>query len=313
MSRTEVRPTAYSLKFGDQWSGLNAHQQSNMPTACLTRYPMPHSSAPFPITLLVMTFNEQATIARCLDSVTFASEKIVIDSGSTDRTVAVAEQHGARVVHQEWLGYGAQRVFANRLAAHEWVLFLDADEWLSPELSRAIQTALPQLLSSTLAAASFMRCTLFLGSELRWYRPLAAQPVQRLYHRQRTEWNTARVHEALKIKGEVLALEGKLMEHGVPTLLHRQLKDMQYAELKVRDWLDKGSSKAVWHFPLVFLATFIKDYLLRLAILDGWRGVIIAYMAAHYAVFKRLRYWDAHAHRDTLSQADALLERIKRG
>lgn len=268
----------------------------------------------FNVTLLVMTFNEQATIARCLDSVAFAAEKIVIDSGSNDRTVEIAQAHGARVVHQDWLGYGAQRVFANTLAAHDWILFLDADEWLSPELSQSMQAALPRLLQSSAAAASFPRCTLFLGEELRWYRPLAAQTVHRLYHRQRTAWNTARVHEALKINGEVIPLAGKLMEHGVPTLLHRQFKDVQYAELKVRDWLERGSRhKAVWHWPLVFIATFIKDYLFRLAILDGWRGAIVAYMAAHYAVYKRLRYWDARAHRDAMPQADALLERIKRG
>lgn len=275
---------------------------------------MSNTSTPFSITLLVMTYNEQATIARCLDSVPFAGEKIVIDSGSTDRTVHIAEQHGARVVHQDWLGYGAQRVFANTLAAHDWILFLDADEWLSPELAHSMQANLANLLSSSAAAASFMRCTLFLGKELRWYRPLAAQKVSRLYHRGRTEWNQARVHESMAIHGSVIPLAGKLMEHGVPTLLHRQLKDLQYAELKVRDWLDRGSHrKAVWHWPLVFFATFIKDYFLRLAMLDGWRGAIIAYMAAHYAVYKRLRYWDANAHRDTLPQADAVLERIKRG
>lgn len=275
---------------------------------------MPSSAANFPVTLLVMTFNEEATIARCLDSVTFAAEKIVVDSGSTDRTVGIAEQHGARVVHQTWLGYGAQRVFANTLAAHDWVLFLDADEWLSTELAASMQAALPRLLNSSAAAASFMRCTLFLGKELRWYRPLAAQRVYRLYHRARTQWSRARVHESMRIDGSVMSLPGKLLEHGVPTLLHRQLKDIQYAELKVRDWLERDTRvKAVWHWPLVFIGTFIKDYFFRLAVLDGWRGAIVAYFAAHYAVYKRLRYWDARAHRDALPQADRLLERIKRG
>lgn len=274
---------------------------------------MPSSSAPRPVSLLVMTFNEEATLGRCLDSVDFVAEKIVIDCGSTDRTADIAVEHGARVVQQEWLGYGAQRVFATGLAAHEWILFLDADEWLSPELAQSMRARLPELLSSPFAAASFARHTLFLGEPMRWYRPLAAQRVTRLYHRQRAHWSTARVHEALHCDGPVMTLRGSLLEEGVPTLLHRQLKDLAYAELKVRDWLEHGArGKSVWLCPLVFLATFIKDYLLRLAVLDGWRGAAAAYLAAHYAVYKRLRLHDARLHPQTLGSADAALARLKR-
>lgn len=273
---------------------------------------MPSSSAPHPATLLVMTFNEEATIGRCLDSVDFVAEKIVIDSGSSDRTVSIAQAHGARVVHQDWLGYGAQRVFATSLAAHDWILFLDADEWLSPELAASLRLRLPELLAAAVAGASFRRCTLFLGAPMRWYRPLAAQTVTRLYHRGRARWNTARVHEAMHADGPIVAVPGKLLEEGVPTLLHRELKDLAYAELKVRDWLERGSrSKPVWSWPLVFLATFIKDYFLRLAFLDGWRGAAAAYLAAHYAVYKRLRLQDARLRPEALQSADAALARIK--
>lgn len=270
--------------------------------------------ATLPVSLLVMTFNEEATIGRCLDSVDFVAEKIVIDSGSTDRTASIAQAHGARVVHQDWLGYGAQRVFATTLAAHDWILFLDADEWLSPELAASMSARLPELLQSATAAASFERRTLFLGEPMRWYRPLAGQTVMRLYHRRRAQWNTARVHESMSIDGPIVPLQGKLMEEGVETLLHRELKDLAYAELKVRDWLERGSrSKPLWLWPLVFVATFFKDYFLRLAFLDGWRGAAAAYLAAHYAVYKRLRYHDARLHPEALSSADAMLARIKRG
>ena len=106
-------------------------------------------SARLPLSLLVLTCNEQANIARCLDSVPFADEKLVIDSGSSDATLAIAQAHGARVVTQSWLGFGPQRRFATTQARHAWILFLDADEWLSAELQRELERRLPAPVSYT--------------------------------------------------------------------------------------------------------------------------------------------------------------------
>src|SRR5574337_946075 len=106
----------------------------------------------FPLTLAVITCNEAGSIARCLDSVPFAAEKLVVDSGSDDDTVAIAQAHGARVVHQDWLGFGAQRNFATTQCAHDWVLVLDADEYLSPELATELERRLPALMAGAAPA-----------------------------------------------------------------------------------------------------------------------------------------------------------------
>src|SRR4051794_19046990 len=103
------------------------------------------SPTALPLTLLIIARNEAAVIGRCLDSVPFAAEKLVIDSGSTDGTQDRARQHGARVVHQDWLGFGPQRNFATTQARHDWILALDADECLSPQLAQEMQERLPQL------------------------------------------------------------------------------------------------------------------------------------------------------------------------
>ena len=95
-----------------------------------------------PISLVVIAYNEAANIARCLDSVPFATEKIVLDCGSDDDTRAIAAAHGARVIEQPWLGFGAQRNFAAGLASHEWILSLDADEALTPQLVGALELGL---------------------------------------------------------------------------------------------------------------------------------------------------------------------------
>lgn len=248
----------------------------------------------FPVTLLVITRNEAHTLARCLDSVPFADEKIVVDSGSTDDTVAVARAHGARVVHQDWLGFGPQRSFATTQARNDWILFLDADEALSPELAREFERRLPALLASNHAGARLRRAALYMGAPMRWYRPMTGEKLERFYHRKRARWTDARVHEGLVFDGPADTFDAAFMHYQNPTLVHKQLKVLKYSELKARDWLDRGRPPRMWDCPLVFLGTFLKDYLLRLAIFDGWRGFIVAYIAASYAVYKRIRYYEMH-------------------
>ncbi|RMF17508.1 MAG: glycosyltransferase family 2 protein, partial [Gammaproteobacteria bacterium] len=93
-----------------------------------------------PLSLVIITLNEAGRLEKCLRSVPFADEIVVVDSGSTDGTVALARALGAKVVHQDWLGYGAQKQFAVEQATHDWVLCLDADEWLSEPLAREIES-----------------------------------------------------------------------------------------------------------------------------------------------------------------------------
>jgi glycosyltransferase involved in cell wall biosynthesis len=270
------------------------------------------SSPPtLPISLVVITYNEAANIARCLDSVPFAAEKIVVDCGSDDDTRAIAAAHGARVVEQPWLGFGAQRNFATGLASNDWILSLDADEALTPELTAALQRGLPQLLASNAAVAVLFRTAWFMGKPLRWYRPMVRERKPRIYHRQRARWSDARVHESLQYSGEEVTFDPPFMHYLNPTLVHHELKYLRYAELKALDWRERGRSATAYLWPAVFVLTFIKDYLLRLAILDGARGWAAAYMAAHYALYKRLRYYEMRHFKESVQLADAELRAHK--
>jgi glycosyltransferase involved in cell wall biosynthesis len=262
-----------------------------------------------PITLVVITYNEAANIARCLDSVPFAAEKLVIDSGSTDDTVAIARAHGARVVQQEWLGFGPQRNFATTQCRHEWILALDADEYLSPELTAELEQRLPELMASQLAAIYLRRSTLFMGAPIRGYKPMLGERMARLYHRERARWADVRVHESLRFDGPSTTLKHAFNHLHNPTLVHKSLKVVRYSELKARDWHQRGRKPRMWDVPLVFLGTFVKDYLFRRAFLDGWRGFIIAQTAASYAVYKRMRYYEICRNPDSLAQADEVLAR----
>ena len=265
--------------------------------------------ASLPLTLVVITHNEAENIARCLDSVTFAAEKVVVDSGSDDDTVAIAQAHGARVVHQDWLGFGPQRNFATTQCAHDWILALDADEFLSPELAAEIQRRLPGLMAGEAPAAWLRRRTVYMGRPMRWYRPAVGEKMARLYHRGRARWSDARVHESLRFAGSAPTFDAPFDHVNNPTLVHKQLKVLRYAELKCRDWLDRDKPVRMWQAPFVYLLAFVKDYFVRLAVLDGWRGFMIAQTAASYALYKRMRYYEMKHNGASVARAGAILSR----
>lgn len=260
-----------------------------------------------PLSLVVITHNEAASIGRCLDSVPFAADKLVVDSGSDDGTPDVARAHGARVVRQDWLGFGPQRNFASTQALHDWILVLDADEFLSPELADELAAGLPALLASGKAGAWLRRSTWFMGAPMRWYRPMVGERMARLYHRGRARWTDARVHESLRFDGPAAAFAAPFNHLHNPTLVHKQLKVLKYAELKARDWHARRRSPRMWQTPFVFAASFAKEYLLRLAMLDGWRGFVIAQTGAAYAVYKRMRYYEMLRNPGSVEQARAAL------
>ena len=107
----------------------------------------------------------------------------------------------ARVVHQDWLGFGPQRNFGSTQASHDWILALDADEALSSELAEEMQRRLPQLMQSQCAGAILRRQTWYMGAPMRWYRPMMGERLGRLYHRGRARWTDVRVHESLRFDG----------------------------------------------------------------------------------------------------------------
>lgn len=261
-----------------------------------------------PLSLAVISRNEAAVIGRCLDSVPFADEKLVVDCGSDDDTVAIAEAHGARVVLQDWLGFGPQRNFAASQCRHDWILMLDADEWLSEDLVEEMQQRLPALMASATPAVVLRRRILYMGRPMRWYRPAVGEKLARLYHRNRARWREVRVHESLEYQGSAAQLRAPFEHDNNPSLVHKQLKVLLYAELKCRDRQEHGKALRMWQLPFVHSASFLKDYFLRLAFLDGWRGYIIARTAASYAVYKRMRQYEMAVNPRSLELAAQALQ-----
>jgi glycosyltransferase involved in cell wall biosynthesis len=263
----------------------------------------------YSVTLLVMTLNEEKNLARCLDSVPFAEEKIVIDSGSSDSTCEIAMHCGAKVIHQDWQGFGPQRNFGTRQAKHDWILFLDADETLSPELVKEFDLRLPKLMASNLAGAFLPRSATYMGKPMRWYRPMVGESMGRFYHRERAHWTNTLVHESLVFDGPATHFKASFLHHHSPTLVHKQLKVLKYSELKALEWLEKNKPIRLWNTPFIFIASFLQDYIVRLAFLDGWRGLIVSYIAANYALYKRFRHYELNRNPSSRQSAADVLSR----
>jgi len=239
-----------------------------------------------PLSLAVISFNEEARIGRCLASVRgLAREIVVIDSGSTDRTVAIAEESEARVIPQPWLGYRDQKQKALESCSEPWVLMLDCDEELSPELRDAIARFFSSGDAEWFRGARFARCTRFLGRWIRhgdWYPDTQLRLVQR----EHAAMAGGSTHERLEVKGSVKHLRGDLLHDSFPTLASYLSKIHPYSAAFLRTRLEEGRRWSLAENLFRPLWRFVRAYIFKLGFLDGFPGFWIAYGTA-FSVFYR--------------------------
>ncbi len=245
------------------------------------------AAAPLPVSGVVITKNEADRIGRCLASMRgLCAELVVVDSGSTDDTVAVAAAHGARVVHQDWLGYAAQKTFANTLATHDWLLLLDADEWLSPGTGEKIRALFADGRVERADAWRLTRRNRFLGHRLR-----GGEPMERLV---RAGWRylPSQVHERPDLAGKTVARLDADFEHDTSrSHAEHVAKLSKYAALWARQRADAGGRAGALDGPLHAIAYLLKQYLLRAAWRDGAPGWRFHRAQAAYVLekYRRLR------------------------
>ena len=228
------------------------------------------SSARLPVSLVVITLDAGAELADCLDSVPFAAEIVVVDSGSVDDTVAVAASRGARVVGEPFRGFGAQKQFAVDQATCEWVLCLDADERLTPELARSIEQA---LAGTRYDAFEFARRNLFLG---RWLRHGEGYPDRtlRLFRRGRARWSQDPVHERVICDGEIGRLEGDLLHQSAESIERYLDKQNRYSSLQAAEMSRRGERASWARLVGAPASRFLKFYLMRRGFMDGIPGLV---------------------------------------
>jgi len=251
------------------------------------------------LSAIVITRNEESNIKRCLSSLSFADETIVVDSGSTDKTKTIAQAMGARVFHHDWSGYGAQKNHGAKLASHDWLLFIDADEEVSPSLARKIKDSINKATSDFF----WLRIvTIFLGQPL---VHLYGHNL-RLFRKQAGSWTQSHVHEQVATtSGQQLKLGDNLSQLLEPPLHHHShqtissyLKKMHhYTSLDAKHMLSTGlhrNSRKIspsFLLPLkLSLRQLIKLLFYRRGFLDGLPGIIWCFLSAYYEFEMSVKY-----------------------
>jgi glycosyltransferase involved in cell wall biosynthesis len=240
------------------------------------------------VSVTVITKNEAADLAAALESVQWADEIVVVDSHSSDDTVAIARQFTDRVVVRDWEGYAAQKNIAAALARHDWILSLDADERVSPPLAQEIRHALADPPAHR--AYRIPRVTWHLG---RWIRSTDWYPDSqlRLYDRTAAHWTGAYVHESVVVDGSIGSLAGELQHFAYRDIADHLETIDRYTTLAARQMHDSGRRagllRIAGHPPLAFL----RNYLARGGFRDGTVGFIVSAMNAYYVFLKFAKLW----------------------
>lgn len=240
------------------------------------------------LSVIIITKNEQAHIAACIESVSFADEIIVLDSGSTDETCAIARRLGAQVYHTtHWPGFGPQKNKALDLATKEWVLSIDADERVPTELAVEIQRAIQ---TSTAQAYTVARMSCFGG---RWIKHSGWWPdtLVRLFKRDQGRFKDVSVHESVIVEGPTQALSGHLLHYPYDSLEMLIDKTNQYSSAAALQLHERGKKISILGIIAKSFWTFIRIYLIRRGFLDGRQGFILAAVAASGSFFRYSKLW----------------------
>lgn len=240
------------------------------------------------LSVILITKNEALNIDACLASVSFANEWIVVDSGSTDSTVAIAQHQGAKVTTtSDWPGFGRQKNRALDLATGDWVLSIDADERVTPELATEIQ----QVMATASAATDLVdmpRRTSFCGQ---WIEHCGWSPdrVVRLFRRGSARFNENLVHESVQaVHGNVpmLSLKNPLLHYSYPTPNHYWDKLKIYSEAWALQKQSEGKTVSIGRAMAASCVAFIRGYIIRLGFLDGALGFVVCQMQAQATFYK---------------------------
>jgi glycosyltransferase involved in cell wall biosynthesis len=237
------------------------------------------------ISVIIITKNEEDNITRAIESVKWAGEIIVVDSGSTDRTIELAAKAGAKTYNNKWNGYGKQKNFAAGLASGDWILSLDADEVISSKLADEITSAAKN--PGRYTAYRIPRRLVFLDRVMRWGGTRSDCQL-RLFRKGSARFTEEPVHEKLVTECAIGILKGYMLHYSYRDLSDYFDRFNRYTQLDARKRFEAGRK---FHFWLYFQPglKFFGMYVLRLGFLDGWRGFLWAALGAFYNFVKFMK------------------------
>ncbi len=242
------------------------------------------------LSVITLTKNEEHNIGECLAGIRWADELIVIDSGSVDRTVERARVVADNILITEWKGYGATKNEGLKRAKGDWILWLDADERVPPELAEEIRSVIASRPDGAVAY-NVARRAFFLG---KWIRHSGWYPgrVTRLFRRGSASFSESHVHEHLKVNGETGNLRNDLLHYTDPNLYHYFAKFNTYTSLAARDLCERGEKFSTSSVIVRPIFMFVRMYLLRRGFLDGVHGFLLALCSSAYVFVKYAKLWE---------------------
>ncbi len=247
------------------------------------------------ISAAIITLNEEKRIGTAIDSVKWADEVVVVDSGSTDRTVEIAESKGAKVYQNDWPGFGRQKQYAADKCGNDWILSIDADEWISESLKEEIHRLFADSREPSADAFLIPRETIYMGRKIRhsgWY----PDHQLRLFRKSKGRWKDLPVHESVEMNGatETVTLKGTIGHVTVESAYeHYRMIGERYAPLGADKMSREGRTTSPLGIAVSLPAAFLRSYVLKLGVLDGFPGFCIAVLAAYNEFLKRLLLFES--------------------
>ena len=246
------------------------------PSAAQQSEPMSHTGRP--LSVCIITFNEERNIRECLESVAWADEIVVVDSFSTDATLDICLELTSKVYQREWPGWVAQKDYARSMAQHEWVLSLDADEHVSPELRAEIESIL-EAPEVEYDGFEMPRLAWYMG---RWIRHGGWYPGRRvrLFRKSKAQWVGTDPHDRAEVDGRVGRLRGNILHYTYRDFSHHLQTIDRYSTVGAQALFEQGKRSRWFHLVLRPPLNAIRKYVIQLGFLDGLPGVLIALMTA---------------------------------
>ena len=240
------------------------------------------------LSICIITCNEEHNIRRCLESVSWANEIVVFDSGSTDKTVAICHEYTQQVfITEDWPGYGVQRERAIAKATGDWVLLIDADEEITPRLKQEIQATLAK------------KNNVYAGYEIPFQSHFCGYPIKygdwngethlRLVQRNKATMDVCIVHEKVLVNGKIGLLNNKILHHSFPNLQQVIYKINLYSDYGARKNQLAGSSASIFTAIGHGVFAFVRSYIIKLGFLDGKYGFMLAIAQAEGSYYKYLK------------------------
>ena len=241
------------------------------------------------VSLVMIVKNEEKNLAKCLNSVeNLVDEIVIVDSGSTDKTIEIAKTFGAKIFKREFDSFSNQKNYALSIATNEWVLHVDADEVLSKELVEEIKFV---IINTKLDGFYLIRTNFFLGKQMK-YSGINKEYRLRLAKKTLSKYVGGIIHEELIVNGKVGKLKNIMIHNSYPTISSYFNKLEQYTTLGAKKLLEKNKKAGIIDIVFKPPFEFIKRYILKCGFLDGIRGFIWAVLYAFYTFIKYIKLWE---------------------